>query len=363
MHLSKKLVLSTIILAWGWAEQPSAFRGLGPAELSSRPLPLSYQSLIESSYNLTRGQVSFQRGTYLIISADVYAPYITPLKEFKASQGFDVQVRSLAEIGYTAPEIKQYIDSELSDNPLLEYVLFIGDVDGVGEVPSFYYGPENDVSDQSYSHLRGDDLIPDVFVGRFSVDSISELAVLISKTIHYHRDPLSANPDWLNRALVVAGNYSNTLPIPVTPKWTSYWVKEELELSGYSSVDTVFYPPVQQGATLIRASIDQGVGLVNYRGWGDANGWHYPEFHVGDVGTLNNGWMTPVFTSFVCNANDFANNVDPCLGESILRSGTPSAPKGGVAIIGPSDLHTSTKYNNIINAYMYDAMLDNGVRE
>ena len=73
--------------------------------------------------------------------------------------------------------------------------------------------------------------------------------------------------------------------------------------------------------------------------------------------------MTPVFTSFVCNSNDFANNVDPCLAEAVLRGGTPTVPKGGVAFVGPSDLHTSTKYNNFINAYMYDAMLNYNVVE
>ncbi len=364
MHLSQKLMIHGLLaLTMSWATQPVSFRGQSAAEIQSQALPLSFAHLVESIYGLSPQNLHVERGSYLIIAADVYAPYLSPFVEFKRSQGFDAQLYSLAEIGYTAPEIKAFIQAQLDANPLLEYVLLVGDVDGVGEVPSFYYGAENDVSDQTFSHLRGDDLIPDIFVGRFSVDSISELAVVISKTIYYHRDPLSANNEWLNRALVVAGNYSNTLPIPVTPKWTSYWVKEELELNGYSSVDTVFYPPVQQGGPLIRAAIDQGVGLVNYRGWGDANGWHYPEFHVGDVASLNNGWMTPVFTSFVCNANDFANSVDPCLGESIIRSGTPSAPKGGVAIIGPSDLHTSTKYNNIINAYMYDAMLDEGVVE
>ena len=57
----------------------------------------------------------------------------------------------------------------------------------------------------------------------------------------------------------------------------------------------MFYPPVQQGAPYIVSSIDNGVGIVNYRGWGDANGWHFPEFHVEDVNNLNNGWLTPVF--------------------------------------------------------------------
>ena len=74
--------------------------------------------------------------------------------------------------------------------------------------------------------------------------------------------------------------------------------------------------------------------------------WHYPEFHADDVNGLNNGWLTPVFMSYVCNSNDFANSVDPCFSEVLLRGGTTTNPKGGVAFIGPSDLHTSTKYNN-----------------
>ena len=126
------------------------------------------------------------------------------------------------------------------------------------------------------------------------------------------------------QGLIVAGNYANTYPIPITPKWTSYWLRDELLDYGYSDVDTVFYPPTQQGAPFIIPIIDNGVGIVNYRGWGDANGWHYPEFHVDDVNDLNNGWLTPVFMSYVCNSNDFANNVDPCLAEAILRGGTPT---------------------------------------
>jgi hypothetical protein len=185
----------------------------------------------------------------------------------------------------------------------------------------------------------------------------------MAKTMKYVQDPLAYNSDWLDRGLIVAGNYSNSYPIPITPKWTSYWLRDELLNYGYSQIDTVFYPPVQQGASYIIPSINNGVGIVNYRGWGDANGWHYPEFHVDDVNDLNNGWLTPVFMSWVCNSNDFANNVDPCLSEAVLRGGTPTVPKGGVAFIGPSDLHTSTKYNNVINAYTYDAMLNYGVVE
>ena len=147
---------------------------------------------------------------------------------------------------------------------MLEYVLLIGDVDGFAEMPSYYYGPENDVTDQKYTHIVGDDYIPDVFIGRISIDSAYELAVIMLKTIAYAREPLAYDQEWLDRALVVAGNYANTPPIPITPKWTSYWLRDELLNLGYSSVDTVFYPPIQQGAPYITEIIDNGVGIVNY---------------------------------------------------------------------------------------------------
>ena len=363
MHHIKKLTLFLILSSSLLFAGESSFRGKTAEELIGEPIPMSFVNMVSNNYNILPSQMNPQRGSYLIISPDGIAGYLDDFVEFKNSQGFDVFVLTLSETGESASEIKNAIEDHLLSDPMLEYVLLIGDVDGFAECPSFYYGPENDVTDQQYTYLSGDDVIPDVFIGRLSIDSLSDLAVIMSKTIKYARDPLAYDDNWLDRGLIVAGNYSNTYPIPITPKWTSYWLMEELLGHGYSQVDTVFYPPVQQGASYIIPIIDNGVGIVNYRGWGDANGWHYPEFHVEDVNDLNNGWLTPVFMSYVCNSNDFANNVDPCLSEAVLRGGTPTVPKGGVAFIGPSDLHTSTKYNNVINAYMYDAMLNHDVVE
>ena len=362
MYNIKKLItfLSCVGILIG---ENLSFRGNTKEQVLSQKIPLAFSHMVLSEYDILSSQINPNRGSYLIIAPDGVVNYLDEFISFKKSQGFDVYLRSLTEAGTTAPQIKTTIHDILESDPMLEYVLLIGDVDGFAEFPSFYYGPENDVTDQEYTHLIGEDVVPDVFIGRLSIDSLSELAVIMSKTIQYARDPLAYDQNWLDRGLIVAGNYANTYPIPITPKWTSYWLRDELLEYGYDEVDTVFYPPLQQGAPYIIPSIDEGVGIVNYRGWGDANGWHYPEFHVDDVNDLNNGWLTPVFFSYVCNSNDFANNVDPCLAEAVLRGGTPSVPKGGVAFIGPSDLHTSTKYNNVINAYMYDAMLNHGVVE
>ena len=362
MCVTQKLILTILTFSILCGEGIS-FRGKSKEQLLGQAVPLAFANIIANNYNILPSQINPQRGSYLIIVPDGIMNYLGDFVAFKNSQGFDVDVIPLSEAGESADAIKITVANKLAEDPMLEYVLLIGDVDGFAEFPSFYYGPDNDVSDQKYTHILGNDNIPDVFIGRLSIDSLSDFSVVLAKTIKYARDPLAFNSDWLDRGLIVAGNYSNTYPIPITPKWTSYWLRDELLDYGYSQVDTIFYPPVQQGAPYIIESIDNGVGIVNYRGWGDANGWHYPEFHVDDVNDLNNGWLTPVFMSYVCNSNDFANNVDPCLSEAVLRGGTPTVPKGGVAFIGPSDLHTSTKFNNVINAYMYDAMLNQSVVE
>jgi len=362
MRHTQKLIVSLIACSLLVASETN-FRGKSKDQLIGQPIPMAFANMVIDDYNILPSQINPQRGSYMIIAPDGVVNYLSDFVAFKNSQGFEVYVVSLSEAGSSADQIKATISTKLEEDPMLEYVLLIGDVDGFAAFPSFYYGPENDVTDQKFTHILGGDNIPDVFIGRMSIDSISDMAVIIYKTMQYARDPLAYNQDWLSRGLVVAGNYANTYPIPITPKWTSYWLRDELIDFGYSQVDTVFYPPTQQGAPYIIPAIDNGVGIVNYRGWGDANGWHYPEFHVDDVNDLNNGWLTPVFMSYVCNSNDFANNVDPCLAEAIIRGGTPTVPKGGVAFVGPSDLHTSTKYNNVINAYMYDAMLNYGVVE
>ena len=170
--------------------------------------------MVLSQYNILASQINPQRGSYLIIAPDGVVNYLDEFVSFKKSQGFDVYLKSLSESGENAAEIKNTIYNILLSDPMLEYVLLIGDVDGFAEFPSFYYGPENDVTDQEFTHLLGDDVIPDVFIGRLSIDSLSELAVIMSKTIQYARNPLAYDQNWLDRGLIVAGNYANTYPIP-----------------------------------------------------------------------------------------------------------------------------------------------------
>ena len=66
--------------------------------------------------------------------------------------------------------------------------------------------------------------------------------------------------------------------------------------------------------------------------------------------------------SFVCNTGDFGNDysgtgLDKCFGEVLITAGSINSPKGAVAMVGPSDLDTDTRFNNVMCGVMWDGLL------
>ncbi len=287
--------------------------------------------------------------------------------DWKNERGVATEVLFKSDLGNTTVEIKSHIqeiyDSE--DNPP-DYLLLIGDVNGAFAIPSYYHSSENDVTDHPFTLLDGDDYFPEMIVGRFSIDQADNLNTIISKILSYEKTPYMTNPEWFDNMVIVAGNYSDELPIPTTPVTTSMWLAEKAANYGYDDITEIYYwipdYPNYPATTDIRNAINAGAGIVAYRGWGNAWGWSYPYFHTENIQQLTNGFYLPVMTSVVCNTGDFANvDVDPCFGELWLLAGNATNPKGGVAFVGPSDLHTQTNYNNSIYAGFYQGLLDEGI--
>ena len=72
----------------------------------------------------------------------------------------------------------------------------------------------------------------------------------------------------------------------------------------------------------------------------------------------------PVVFSFVCNTGDFGNETQSfCFGEEIITAGTIFNQKGAVAMVGPSDLDTDTRFNNVICGALWDGLLEHKVNE
>lgn len=337
-----------------------------PQSISSVFLPI-YRSMVDNFDRSYLRDASVAPAKMLIITHEILLIEMQIFTDWKNQKGIETEVVTIEDIGSTNAQIKAYIQNiyDTSEEPP-DYILLTGDMDDEYEIPSFYIvsgGGDSDVTDHPYTLLEGDDYFPEMIIGRWSFDSVMQLLTIRAKTLSYEKEPFMDSTHWFENATLVAGNYSQSSPYPTTPVKATKWLHDKLVDYGYQSIDEFYYwPPyynVYPGTSQITASINAGVGIISYRGWGDAHGWHFPEYYVEDMAELNNYKMLPIMTSIVCNTGDFANsNVDPCFGEAWIRLGSPSNPSGGVVFVGPSDLHTSTKLNNSIFSGFWYGVLD-----
>ncbi len=290
----------------------------------------------------------------IIITPNSFYNAVLPLADWKEKKGWKVTIARLSETGNTATAIKNYITNAYQNwNPRPEYVILVGDKDSV---PSFTIS--SNPTDHPYTTIDGNDFLSDLLIGRLSVANVNDLNTVIAKIINYEKNPYTTDTLWFKRTLMVGGNYpDNTMTTPVP---TKRWIREKFLEAGYTQVDTVFYPPVSNGQTPITNSVNQGVAFINYRGgiasW---SGWDRPSFYNTDVVGLSNGWKLPVVTSIVCLTGNY--NAEPCFGESWLRAGNPSNPRGAVGFFGASPPTTHTRWNNCLDFGIYRGLLRDSI--
>ena len=113
-------------------------------------------------FNVESIDMTYNRGSYLIVlpsnSLETYLAnenYGGDFIKFKNTQGFDVDVIYYDQIASTAQELKDYIITYYNDNPMLEYLLLVGDVNGAYSIPTFtidsYNEEDIDVTDYPYT--------------------------------------------------------------------------------------------------------------------------------------------------------------------------------------------------------------------
>ncbi len=294
---------------------------------------------------------------YLIIVPDDFYSHILPLAVWKERKGFKVWVKKTSETGTSAAQIRTFISNAYKTwDPVPSYVLLVG---AVNKIPAFHYSVPQHVSDNPFVCVDGDDFLPDLFVGRLPAANASELDVMVAKILGYERTPYLEDTLWYGRALMVGTSYQEGGTPAVTALVTKRVIRTRMLAAGYSHIDTVFYPPTRYGRGPVDSAVNRGVSLINGRGWGNYDGWGYPQYLSSDVNALNNGWKLPVVTSIYCGTGNYARN--PCFGEVWLRAGTPTSPKGGVAFWGASWTGTSTRWNNCMDYGIYHAIFDRGV--
>jgi hypothetical protein len=277
------------------------------------------------------------------------------LVEWRKQRGFTVYTTSTSSIGTSTTAIKNYIQNAYQNfDPAPEYVALVGDVGGSYSIPTFEgdnYGFGHNTygnaceGDHPYSQLNGNDLYPEVLIGRMSVRTTSDLSTVVSKIITYEK---ATYMDFMQ-------NYYETASLVGDPSTsgnscaiTNEYIAELLENHGVDDVRL----KTSGGSynSWMRNNLADGVLYFNYRGYLGVSG-----FTSSDIDNASNGFMLPFASVLTCGTGSFSED-NASLTESFFRAGTPANPKGAVASIGTATWNTHTLFNNIVDMGIYDGL-------
>ena len=320
----------------------------------SRAFEKLYESMVVNYSSLNRDELEYQRPCILYVLPNNLTndmeESIQELMDWKQRVGFEINEISSSTVVNDKNNLKDYIENayETWDNPPV-HVTIVGDAEGSYDIPTWtepWSGYNGNDGDHPYSTLEGSDNFPEVFLGRLSFDTSSQLATIVSKTVNYESNPYMGE-NWFQRACLVGDPSSSGISTVITNEH----IDEILDLEGYNDINTIYSSPY---ASQMVSGITEGVSFFNYRGY-----WGVSGFGSGDINSTNNGFMLPVATVLTCGTGSFGS--EECLTESFLRAGTPTVPKGAVACIGTATIGTHTMYNNLVDMGFYYGTLIEGI--
>ncbi len=284
---------------------------------------------------------------YLIVSHADFLAAVAPLAQHRQNQGYRVLVVNVEDVydefgdGLATPEaIRAFVDYAYHhwQAPAPAFLLLVGD--GTYDPLNFKQsGRQNYIpallelvdpflretaTDNRFVTVAGDDILPDLFVGRLPVNSPAETTTLVNKIIQYETEPWPG--DWRLRNLFVADNADTAgdfaaLSDEVADRLLP-GLYDEHKQKIYLGVN--YSSPVSARGNILQA-FNAGVFLSNYTGHGQVAHWASEFlFRSEDAAGLVNGRRLPVHLSMTCLDGRFHEIGSDALAEILVRN-----PAGG----------------------------------
>jgi hypothetical protein len=303
-----------------------------------------------------------ERADLLIVVYDPLYDAILPLAEWRRSTGLEIKIVNWSDIGTTAADLRSYVSNAYDTWELPpSFLLIVGDADQI-PVNYLYIDPYSGIytgTDLWYSAVAGSDYLPELNVGRISVENPDELTTVVNKILSYSTSPYMEE-NWFNNILLAAYQESGRYFI-----WCSNTVYDYLTPLGYNCIRQYqgSNPP---GSTQgVIDAINSGVIIANHRDHGASQndgysytGWSYPQFSTANIlDNIHNGEKYPVMFSLNCESGWFDGETDPYSGnyESIGEIGLRAAGKGFVGVIASTRVSYSG-YNDELCRGLFDGM-------
>jgi hypothetical protein len=283
---------------------------------------------------------------YIIITHEDFYNAIQPLATYRTSQGNRVMVVKVGDVydefsyGLFTPQAIQDFLTYAYENyqkPAPLYCLLVGDAN-IDYKDNLNTGRKNYVpthifqtvdlgdtpTDNWFVCVSGDDVVPDMYIGRISIMSVSNATNVVNKILSYEQAGAQA---WNKQVLFVAdndGGPGNSFEIVDDTLATNYlpstYQSNKVYLSQYSSTQTA--------KNDLMNDINNGQLITLYTGHGSVDNWAAEYlFTSDDVPSLNNSSAPTFVVTLTCLNGFFASPVDDyCLGETFLNGGPKEKP-------------------------------------
>ena len=284
---------------------------------------------------------------YLLLAPRAFLPAAQPLLDLRQSEGLATMGVSLEDVyeqfghGEVSPEaIKAFLEYAYHSwaSPSVRYVVLLGDASydpknylgtGVKDwLPGFPVKTSYlwTVSDPAYASVNGEDLLPDLAIGRLPAGSVDEAQRLVEKILSYENGGGRLD----GPAVLVADNADAAGNFERDADEIASGVLEGRK------VRKIYYS--QQGANTrasIKEAFDEGASLLSYVGHGATAVWASENiFRNQDVGSLLPQSRQPLVLTMNCLNGFFQFPPLNSLSEALLKA----EGKGAIAAFSPSGL-------------------------
>jgi hypothetical protein len=374
-----------------------------------------------NAYTTTQVTTSYISGAlpsgeydYLIVTSDTLTSTFQTLANWKASKGLRVVIYPLSTIygsysGYdNAEKVRNFI-KDAYNTWSIKWVLLGGDAgvvpvryvynpDGSGDTittdytpTDFYYAGLEGTWDADGDHIYGEsasycafgideaDFTPEVYVGRFPVNTVTQANNIITKTVNYEQNIFVStlfkalfggavlDYDYSTDGAYVANYIINNFMPSAFTEWKLYnWNSDHGYPSSYNNLtESGFVNYLNQGPILVTV-----VGHGNTGGLYDKSGTAI--LTKSDVSSLTSTTLCPIFFTTACQSaawdvkeRSFLQLSDDSLAEYML---VYYSNKGAVAYIGStriswfwtSDSYTLNGLDNGLTALFWKEVFSNG---
>ena len=308
---------------------------------------------------------------YLIITPRRFQPLLETLAQHRRQQGLQVEIATVEDLydefsygRFTSQALQDFIAHTYRNwTPQPAYVLLAGDThydyrnrlgsERLDFVPSRYYHARRQgqsPSDVLYALLDGDDLLPDLAIGRLAAGNSEQMRTMVNKIIAYDTQPPPGV--WRDKAVFLANPHQSSFIDP-----SNHLASQFTEPLGIESVkiynETDSFLPNADSKAFIDA-LNEGALVVNYNGHGSPQ-FMENYFLIGPewdfLAQIQNRNRLPLMVALSCLNGQFANPKVDGLGEVFTRRA-----EGGVIAHISATAKSFIHQNNLMSERLFDQL-------